>query len=104
MTDDERVKQVLYDLTMKKKELLKEREDLNKIGSFLRKLGGRLTASPERVIFEHQGVTSKWLGEEIFSTPTNAFSEEYLREKTAKIRGLIEAIEGLEQQKDGLGF
>ena len=106
MTDEERIKQVLYDLTMKKKELFKERGELNKIGWFLRKLGGRLTASPDRVFFEHQAIRGKYrdLELDIFSPPTGAFSEEYLKEKIAKIRGLIEAVEELEQQKDGLGF
>ena len=104
MPDEERVKQVLYDLTMKEKELSKERKELSKIGSFLEKLGSDLVRSPECVIFGRQAVPLRFHSVKSVSLPINAFSEDYLKQKTGKIRELIEAIEDLKREKKDLGL
>ena len=104
MTDEERAKQVLYDLTMREKELSKERKELSKIGSFLEKMGRDLRERPECVVFGRQAVPLRFRNIESVSPPINAFSEDYLKQKTGKIRELIEAIEDLKREKRDLGL
>ena len=104
MTDEERAKQVLYDLSRKEKEFSKEQEELRKIGLFLRKLGPMLMERPDRVVFPSQTTSANYINVKQLSPPTNALSEDYLREKTEKIRELKEAIGELKREKRDLGL
>jgi len=67
-------------------------------------LGDKLAITPEHAIFPGVPIPGEYMSEEILTPPANVFSEDYLKEKTTKIRQLIEGIKGLEREKKDLGL
>jgi len=100
--DDERAGKVLLDLERKTKELFQLRSELGKLGRNYRELGDKLMGKPEHVILPGQQFSSEYLNIGTIDVPANAFSKEYLKESTNKVRNLIDAIRELERQKEQL--
>lgn len=102
--DEERAKQVLFNLNQKEKELQQSRGELKKLGDYYSQLGGKLRGKPEDVIFPGQSFSTEYLGVGTMDVPSDAFSKEKLEKKTKHIRELIENVRSLNREKSKLGL
>ena len=102
--DEERAKQVLFDLNQKEKELQQLQRELRLLGGYYSQLGLKLREKPEDVIFPGQEFSTEYLNVGTMDVPSDAFSKEKLEEKTKYIRELIENVRNLNRKKSELGL
>ena len=102
--DEERAKQVLFDLNKKEKELQSLQLELRILGGYYSQLGLKLREKPEDVIFPGQKFSTEYINVGLVDVPSDAFSKEKLEEKTKHIRELIENVRNLNREKSKLGL